>query len=114
MLAKISDLQERQIINISDGKCLGGIKDIEIDLEKGCIQALILPGNNSLLGLLQSRDEIVIPWHQVVRIGIDVVLVNASNLNGDRQKRQKRLKEEFTDPWQQEVEEFRNETIDIN
>ena len=27
MSAKISDLQERQIVNIADGKCLGNIKD---------------------------------------------------------------------------------------
>lgn len=32
MSAKISDLQERQIVNIADGKCLGNIKDIELNI----------------------------------------------------------------------------------
>ena len=29
MSEKISDLQERQIVNSADGKCLGNIKDVE-------------------------------------------------------------------------------------
>ena len=31
MQSKISELEERQIINIADGKCLGSMKDIELD-----------------------------------------------------------------------------------
>ena len=33
MLAKISDLREREIINIIDGRRLGPIKDIDVDLK---------------------------------------------------------------------------------
>ena len=44
MQSKISELEERQIINIADGKCLGSMKDIEVDLEEGRIRAIVLPG----------------------------------------------------------------------
>ena len=33
MLAKISDLREREIINIIDGRRLGPIKDIDVDVK---------------------------------------------------------------------------------
>ena len=49
MSAKISDLQERQIVNIADGKCLGNIKDIELNVLDGTIQALVLPNTGRLL-----------------------------------------------------------------
>lgn len=110
MLSKISDLQERQIINIADGKCLGGVKDIEIDIERGCIRALILPGNSGLWGMLQSRDEIVIPWSCVVRIGIDVVLIDMAELGGEKpRKLRKSQADEEEALWQKELAQYQNE-----
>jgi sporulation protein YlmC with PRC-barrel domain len=36
-------LMERQVVNIADGKCLGNLKDIELNLWTGSIEALRLP-----------------------------------------------------------------------
>lgn len=113
MSAKISDLQERQIVNIADGRCLGDIKDIELNLQQGCIQALILPGIGGLRGFLQNQGELVVPWQKVVRIGVDVVLIDMPELaegepytqRGARPKR--RRKEDAL--WQQEVEAYQEE-----
>ncbi|WP_240610857.1 YlmC/YmxH family sporulation protein [Ammonifex thiophilus] len=74
---KVSDLRLREVINISDGRRLGLIKDIDIDVENGRISALILPGPARLLGFWGREDEIVIPWERVVKIGTDVILVEA-------------------------------------
>ena len=57
MQSKISELEERQIINIADGKCLGSMKDIEVDLEEGRIRAIVLPGSTGLWGLLFIRSS---------------------------------------------------------
>ena len=57
MSAKISDLQERQIVNIADGKCLGNIKDIELNMRLGVIQALVLPGIGGFRGFLQNPNN---------------------------------------------------------
>ena len=77
MLLKISDLRDREIINMSDGRRLGPIKDIDLDLEMGRIQAIILPGfdGGRILSIFGKNDEIVIPWENIRRIGVDAILV---------------------------------------
>ncbi|MBE6112489.1 MAG: YlmC/YmxH family sporulation protein [Peptococcaceae bacterium] len=111
MSAKISDLQERQIVNIADGKCLGNIKDIELNMREGTIQALVLPGMGGFRGFLQNQGELLIPWHKVVRIGVDVVLIDMPELAEDHlcnaQRLRRRKKEEPA--WQQEVAQYQKE-----
>lgn len=111
MSAKISDLQERQIVNIADGKCLGNVKDIELNLARGVIEALVLPGPGGLRGILQNQGELLIPWQKVVRIGVDVVLIDMPELTEEAvyipQKMRRRKKEEPA--WQQEVSAYREE-----
>jgi YlmC/YmxH family sporulation protein len=77
MLLKISDLRDREIININDGRRLGPIRDIELDLEKGKIQALVLPGydGGKILNIFGKNEELVIPWENIRRIGVDAILV---------------------------------------
>ena len=79
MIIKISDLRDREIVNIQDGRRMGPIKDIVLDLENGRIQALVLPGlsGGRILGLFGRSDDIIVPWERIIRIGVDVVLVEA-------------------------------------
>ncbi|CCO08739.1 YlmC/YmxH family sporulation protein [Desulforamulus hydrothermalis] len=74
-MIKISDLRIREVVNIVDGRRLGMIKDIDIDLEAGRIAALILPGQGRFLGLFGREDELVVPWDKIKKIGIDTILV---------------------------------------
>jgi len=76
IMVKISDLRMREVINIIDGRRLGPIRDIDIDLEDGRINAIILPYHGArLIGFFAKENEIVVPWDRIVRIGIDVILV---------------------------------------
>ena len=85
-MVKISDLRAREIINIVDGRRLGLIKDIEIDLEEGRITAIILPGagGGRFLGILGKEEEIVVPWDKIRKIGTDVILVEVNNFTDPR------------------------------
>ncbi len=79
-MVKISDLRMREVINIADGRRLGPIKDIDIDLEHGRINALIMPayGAGRLMGFWGRENEIVISWEKIIKIGVDVILVELS------------------------------------
>lgn len=75
VLAKTSELREREVINILDGKKLGFTSDLEIDPETGKIIALVLPAPGRFRWLLGRTGEIIIPWRQIKKIGSDVILV---------------------------------------
>ena len=79
---KISDLRSKDIVNTLDGKKLGAIKDIELDLAEGRIQAIILPGPGKILRIFGRSDDIVVPWEQIKKIGRDVVLVELDDFRG--------------------------------
>ena len=74
----ISDLKLKEVINIVDGKRLGAITDIEIDVESGKLTAIVVPGSGKFLGLFGRSEDIVIPWDKINKIGFDVILVEAT------------------------------------
>lgn len=80
-MIKISDLRTRDVVNILDGKKLGNIIDIDLDLEKGRVMAFILPGKLRGWSVFARREEIVIPWEKIVRIGRDVILVEVPSFS---------------------------------
>lgn len=75
-MLKVSELRMKDIVNIVDGKRLGYIKDIEINLQGGKVKSLILPGTtNRIFGLFGRGEDINISWEQIKKVGIDVILV---------------------------------------
>lgn len=74
-MLKASDLREKEIINVKDGTKLGLISDIEVDLEAGRVEAIVIPGPGKILGLFGRNEDYVIRWENIVRIGSDVILV---------------------------------------
>jgi YlmC/YmxH family sporulation protein len=75
VLAKTSELREREVINIIDGKKLGFTSDLEIDPITGKIIALVLPAPGRFRWLLGKTGEVIIPWRQIKKLGSDVILV---------------------------------------
>lgn len=76
-MIKTSDLKMKEIVNILDGKRLGTITDIEIDVESGKLTAIVVPGPGKFLGLFGRNEDIVIPWEKIHKIGVDVILVES-------------------------------------
>ncbi|QOS99546.1 YlmC/YmxH family sporulation protein [Brevibacterium sp. JNUCC-42] len=74
-MVKISEFQAKEVVNIIDGKRLGQISDLEIDLKVGRVEAIVVPGEGRFFGLFAGSNEHVIPWRNIVKIGKDVVLV---------------------------------------
>jgi len=78
-LTKTSELREREVVNILDGKRLGLASDLEIEAETGRIKAIIVPGPGKFLWLFGKNEEFVIPWERIKKIGVDVILVDTPN-----------------------------------
>ncbi len=76
MCERFSDLRCKEVINVCDGSRLGYVNNLELDLETGRVLALIVPSPGRFLGLFPGKDEYVIPWQRVCRIGGDIVLVD--------------------------------------
>ncbi len=74
-MERASELQKKEVINICDGRRLGYVCDLEIELSGGRICALVVPGENRLLGLLGRCEDYVIPWQEIKKIGDDIILV---------------------------------------
>ncbi len=72
---KISDLRVRDVINVRDGKRLGNVADLELDLEQGRVTAIVVPGPGRFMGIFGRYKDYVIPWEKIIRIGVDVILV---------------------------------------
>ena len=89
MLSYFSDLRYREVIDIHTGLRLGYVCDLEFDDSDGRIISLITPGRAKLLGLLGREDDYVLPWSCIVRIGSDIVLVEAK---GDFMRRKRRMR----------------------
>lgn len=75
-MVRVSDLRDRDVININDGKRLGIINDVDLDLENGKIKAIILPGAGGFMGVIGRKNDLLIPWEKIRKIGIDTILVD--------------------------------------
>ena len=69
------DFKHKEVVNITNGKRLGFVQDVCADLETGMITSIIVPGNNKILSIFSSANDIVIPWQNIKYIGDDLILV---------------------------------------
>lgn len=75
-MIKATQLEMKDIINLSDGAKLGPVKDLHIDIETGKVVALVLQAPRRYMGLVRSGRDMVIPWELVKKFGLDTVLVD--------------------------------------
>lgn len=70
-------LKNKEVINIADGRSIGFVQDIEVDLENGMIDGIVIPGAKGFMSFFSKADEdIVIKWEKVRTVGDDVILVD--------------------------------------
>jgi len=74
----LSEFQTKEVINVGTGRRMGMIIDVIIEKE-GRIKELVLEerrGNKRFTG---GKEESVIEWNQIVKIGDDIILVDTRN-----------------------------------
>ncbi|NLY42427.1 MAG: YlmC/YmxH family sporulation protein [Clostridiaceae bacterium] len=75
-MVRASDFRQKEVINISDGKRLGFVYDVEMDMNKGVIKSIIVPGPGKFLGMFGHDTDYVIPWENIKKVGEDIILVD--------------------------------------
>lgn len=71
----LSDLQNKDIISTKDGRRLGTIIDVEINLE-GHVVYFIIESKKNFKRLINSSSDTKIAYKDISKIGEDVILVN--------------------------------------
>ena len=74
-MMRISDIMEKEIINVKNGKKLGFITDIDLDVENGKVSSFSITGSS---GNFFSRGAEIdtVCWRDILRIGCDTIIVS--------------------------------------
>ena len=76
MSVKFTEMRCKEVICISDGERLGFVSDVVVEVPEGCVVAIVVPGPCRFWGLFGRKDDYVIPWNCIRRIGPDIILVD--------------------------------------
>ena len=76
MIQKLSELRCKEVICVADGRRLGFVCDLQVEIPEGCVRAILVPGPCRFFGLFGRRDDFLIPWNCIKRIGPDIILVD--------------------------------------
>ncbi len=72
---RLSDLQNKHIVNVTDGRNVGNIIDVKIDENTGNIVSFIIEPNRTFFSLFNRGADTEINWKNITKIGEDVILV---------------------------------------
>ena len=72
-----NELRKRDVINVSDGRCLGRIIDIRLDFPEGVLVGIVVPGRR-VHGIFKlfDKSQLYIDESRIIKIGGDVILVD--------------------------------------
>ena len=68
---RLSELQNKNLVNVSNGKNIGNIIDVNIDYQSGNIKSFIIEST-----FLNKDNDMEVKWNDIQKIGEDVILVN--------------------------------------
>ena len=73
---RLSELQNKDVVDVLTGERIGNIIDIEISKEDGIVKKIILYEKKGLFSTLKNNGEIKVDFTDIKKIGQDVILVN--------------------------------------
>ena len=70
----LSDLQNKDIVNITNGKKIGNIIDAKFNINNGLIEKIIIEPSKGVFSLKNNTLEI--NFNMIKKIGEDVILID--------------------------------------
>lgn len=80
-LFSLTNLRNMEVIDINTGIKLGFIKDLKINCKEHRIISIILPSQTVKVSFFGKNEDLEVPWDNVKKIGVDVILVDRENIN---------------------------------
>ena len=78
MKTRITELGCKEVINVCDGTRYGYVNDVEIDCNCGKVVAIVIHCSGKFLPKFTQKDDVVIPWDAIRKIGEDLILVDCT------------------------------------
>lgn len=76
METSYAELKCKQVINVVDGKCLGRIIDLVLDVKTCKILGLVVPSPScNSWSLFRKAKSVFVPFNCICKIGVDVILI---------------------------------------
>lgn len=73
------ELIEKDVVNIKNGEIMGRFDDVEIDAKVGKIQAFYIEEAGRFMGMLGKTKARRVKWEEILKIGMDVIIVNVDD-----------------------------------
>lgn len=80
---RLGELVGKEIVNINNGARLGvvGESDVTIDIESGAVVSIILPRRTNFVTMWMDKQQMIIPWDSIRKIGEEVIIVEMDQCN---------------------------------
>ncbi|KAA9025828.1 YlmC/YmxH family sporulation protein [Niallia endozanthoxylica] len=77
---RLSELSGKEIVDVNRAERLGvlGQTDLEINVQSGQIEALLIP-TLKWFGMKKQGGEIRVEWKQIKKIGNDMLIIDMEN-----------------------------------
>ena len=75
-MIRVSDIMEKEIINEKNGKRMGFITDIDMDINEGKVISFSISGDSGRAFFSRGYEEEAISWNDILKIGCDTIIVN--------------------------------------
>ena len=73
------DLADKDVVNIKNGEIMGRFDDVEIDVKIGKITAFYIEEASKFMGVLGKTKPKRIKWEEILKMGMDVIIVNVDD-----------------------------------
>ncbi len=75
-MIRISDIMDKEVINVKNGKRMGYITDIDMDINEGKIISFTIVGDGGMNIFSRGSENQVVFWNDILKIGYDTIIVN--------------------------------------
>ncbi|MBP3906293.1 MAG: YlmC/YmxH family sporulation protein [Peptostreptococcaceae bacterium] len=80
-MIRISDIMDKEVINVKNGKRMGYITDIDMDINEGKIISFSIVGDGGMNLFSRGSENQVVFWNDILKIGYDTIIVNQGSDN---------------------------------